>query len=164
MALHVLDVKAESDWLRIVEKLCQNLDMPVSLTDADGKILMSAGERNPLCAHIREKTETLQAVCSQTAAAMTAALKASKAPVIDLCEAGLARVAVPIFHENEIVGQVSVCGKATDFDEIDPYYLAMTLDISEVEVGALVKKVQAISDEEMQSFSNVVMKAVNTDV
>lgn len=140
-------------WQGILEKLGFSSKLVVSLTDAKGGILLtSSNARNPLCNSIRNKPEALKFICSQTNTAMTQQVHATREPVIETCEAGMLRIAIPVIYENEIVGQITGCGVMEAPEEIDAFYLSKQIDITEENVSELM---QQITISSKQSLLNV---------
>ncbi len=128
------DLMTDEEWDALLNRYSTECGMAVALTDASGAILRESGKRFPLCAKIRENDTALSFICSQTNTAMLQTVRTTLAPEIDLCEAGLVRVVIPIVREGALVGQIAACGKASQDEEFDPFLAAQTLEVDEEEV------------------------------
>ncbi len=151
--MNVFDIKTEEEWCGLLDGFHDQTGLAVSLTDPNGKILLTCGVRNPLCQAIRDKPETLTYVCSQTNMAMTAEVKATRHAVLESCEAGLVRVAIPVLKDGELVAQVTGCGIAASKDEIDVFMLSRQLGLEETEINELVEKVVVGSEEDIEKVA-----------
>lgn len=160
--MDVYKLQDEKAWRKTLHTISDKLGLAMSLTDAAGKILLSEGSRNPLCAKVRENTDTLVAFCSSTNAAMTAQIKAGKKAVADYCEGGLIRVAVPLMLENELIGQVTGCGLAGDPEEIDAFYLARELQLEESLVNELLTDIGRNPEYSVEALKDLVLSQLES--
>ena len=133
----------------MLETLGRKYGLAMAVVDEEGKIVLSAGTRNPLCEQIRVNEESLTYICSQTSAAMSRELKTTLQPLVETCEAGMLRIAVPIVKEGRLIGQVTGCGVAEDDQAIDPETLALQMGKTEETVAELARDVEARSQQEM---------------
>jgi ligand-binding sensor protein len=145
-----LDLKSEDEWKEILDRFSTEVNMTACLTDDVGKQLFCSGDRFPLCASVRDDKDALTFICAQTNTAMLAVVKKRLQPEVDCCEAGLLRLVVPIVQNNELIGQVTACGLATEDDETDTFLVAKQLGIPEAEVAELAKSTPAGSEEKLK--------------
>ncbi len=163
--MDVLSILSEELWKEKLQEMFKETGLAMSLTDGGGKILFGEGTRNPLCERIREQPDTLASFCSQTNMAMIVQAKAAKQAVVDFCEGGLIRIAIPLFDGEELIGQVTGCGLVGNPEEIDPFYIAQELNTEESIIKDLAEKVaknpefslEALKDK-LVSFVTPVLK------
>jgi ligand-binding sensor protein len=105
-----------------------------------------------LCAAVRENEKALTFICSQTNTAMLAVIRKTLRPAVDLCEAGLIRVVVPIVKDGSLIGQVTACGLASDEEETNSFLVSKELGISEEEATELAQTTPLGSEEELQEI------------
>jgi ligand-binding sensor protein len=148
-----LDLKTKEEWEKILDRFARDAKMTACLTDETGKQLICASERFPLCGAIREDRDALTFICSQTNTAMLAVVKQTLRPEVDACEAGLIRVAIPIFRDGSLVGQVTACGLASNDEELNSFLLSKQLGIPEEEVLKLAESTPVGSEEELRHVS-----------
>jgi ligand-binding sensor protein len=161
LIMEVMDVFGGEKWKSLLASLSEKLNMAALLLDAEGRLLLSCGNRNLLCKSIRENEQSLKFICGQTAAAMTAQLKATLQPAKELCEAGLIRIAVPVIRDGMLLGQVTACGLATDINEVDPFMISKQLGISEEEANTLIQSIGPANEEEIQTAATELFKEFN---
>ena len=122
-----MEIKSEKEWEQIVGRFADQVKMTVCLTDdggADPRFCQP--ERYPLCAAIRANPEATTFICSKVNEAMLAITKKTLRPAIDMCDAGMFRVVVPIVRDGKMLGQVVACGVASaeEDEEIQPCWSA----------------------------------------
>lgn len=135
--------------------------MAACLTDAEGNILQSEGERSPLCAHIRNNNEALIFICSQTNRTMLAEVTQTMKPLVDVGEAGLCRLVVPIIVNGAIIGMVTACGAALEGVEIEGFLIAKQIGLSEDEVARLAKSTPTSKEEDIVEVATSLFEKIN---
>jgi ligand-binding sensor protein len=146
-----LELKTEQEWQEILDRFAREIGMTACLTDDKGGLLQCRGDRPPLCKAIRDKPQALTFICSQTNSAMLAEAKVTLRPQIDLCEAGLLRVVVPLIHDGVLVGQIAACGLAPLDQELDSFLIGKQLGLSEEQVLELARATPRASEEALRS-------------
>ena len=145
-----LDIKTEQEWQEILSRFSADVGMTACLTDDAGGQLFCSGDRYPLCASVREDKEALTFICAQTNTAMLAVVKKRLKPEVDLCEAGLLRLVVPLVRDETLIGQITACGLAPDDDEPDSFLVSKQLGISEEEVAKLAESTPEGSEKDLE--------------
>ena len=82
-------------------------------------------------------------------------------PVIDCCDAGLSRIAVPIISKKTVIGQITACGSALHKDEIDTFYIAQQLDVNEDEILQIAATTPVISKERIEELTDRISSSIN---
>ncbi len=159
--MDLFEIRDRDDWMKLLTDAFEKSGLAMSLTDPGGKIVLSAGTRNPLCTNIRENSQALTYICSQTNTAMTQQVKKTMQSVLDTCDAGMLRIAIPIIRNGELVGQITGCGVAEDLEEIDPFYLSQQIGRSEKDVEELVGQVPVKVPESLQELAKALMPVLN---
>ncbi|MBM4328021.1 MAG: hypothetical protein FJ118_12765 [Deltaproteobacteria bacterium] len=134
-----LDLKTEKEWEEILDRCAKEANMTACLTDGDGKLLFCRMDRFPLCKAIRENQGALTTICMKTNTAMRSVVGKTRRPEIDMCEAGLLRLVVPIFNGRELLGQIAACGLTSKEDEIEDFLVAKELGVTEEEVAEMAQ-------------------------
>jgi ligand-binding sensor protein len=156
-----LDLKTKEQWDEILDRFARQLGMTTCLTDDTGNQPLCHFDRFPLCALIRANQTATTFICSQTNTAMLAVVKKTLQPEIDLCEAGLIRLVVPLVRDGRLVGQVFACGLATKDEELDPFPIAKQLGVPEEQVVELAKSTPFGSEEELQQLADRLFRELN---
>jgi ligand-binding sensor protein len=143
------DLKTRKEWEEILDRFSQEIHMTACISDDTGDQPICCSDRYPLCAAIRENRQATTSICSQSNTVMLAEVKQTLKPMIDICEAGLIRLVVPIVHQGNLIGQIFACGLSSKEEEIDSFLIAKELNISEEKVLELIKDSPFGSEEEL---------------
>jgi ligand-binding sensor protein len=80
----------------------------------------------------------------------------TKQPAIEECDAGLIKLVVPIFLNEEFIGAVGACGFLLDDGEVDSFLVNKMTDIDEDKVQALSEGIRSIAVEKAESLSQFI--------
>lgn len=159
----LLDIKDKQEWAEILERFAQETKMTACLTDDRGGDPQCYFDRYPLCTAIRKDQDATTFICSQTNTAMLAVARKTLKPEIDICEAGLIRLVVPILAEGKLVGQVFACGLASDEEGLNSFLIAKQLNITEEQVLELARSTPVGSEEKLKPLANRLFKELNPE-
>jgi ligand-binding sensor protein len=81
--------------------------------------------------------------------------------IIDECDAGLMKFAVPIFLQGEFVGVAGGCGKLRGQGQVEAYLVHRTTDLDENIVNELAGDIETISEDRLESVINYVETRVD---
>jgi ligand-binding sensor protein len=84
----------------------------------------------------------------------------SKQPVIEECDAGMLKLVVPIFFDNEFVGAVGACGYLLDDGEVDSFLVNKMTDISEDKVERLAEGIESITTEKTERLAEYITNQI----
>jgi ligand-binding sensor protein len=115
---------------------------------------------NRLCPSIRETQQGLQSICSVAHQNVAARVLKTRATVIDECDAGLMKFAVPIFVDGEFLGVAGGCGKLRGEGKVDAYLVHRTAELDEKFVENLARDIQTIDEDRLASVIGYVEREV----
>ena len=156
-----LEFKNIKKWNTILKQISASTKMAASLTDKNGNIIETNGKRCPLCHIIRKNKESLTYICSQCNRSMLKEVKQTFKPVVDCCDAGLSRIAVPVIQGNNVIGQITACGSVQNKGDIDSFLIAKQTGISETEVETLATDTPLVAKEEVKIIALEINNALN---
>jgi ligand-binding sensor protein len=156
-----LDLSNNEQWDPILEEFARETRMTACLSDETGSHPRCCSERYPLCAAIRENQTATTFICSFANTAMMAVVKKTGRPEIDICEAGLIRIVVPIIRNGRFAGQVFACGLASEEEELNSFLVARHLNIREEEVVELAKSTPFGSIERLKLLADRLFHVLN---
>lgn len=108
---------------------------------------------NRLCPAIKARPQGVSAICSVAHQAMAAEARASGAPVVAECDAGLLKICVPVMARGELVGVVGGCGRLLDAGEVDSFMVEKSAGIAGDEVEALASGIPAMTEAEAEAVA-----------
>ena len=161
--IDVYRIKSREEWQQILDKLFEELELPVALMDRENTVLQTSGERNPLCATIREHKGSLSFICGQTQQFLSEQARRTKKPVVDMCEAGLIKLVVPFFLNGICAGNVTACGAVCLEEEIETYLISESTNASEEDIEALCKEVSEIEREKVAQAALRLFQEIEKD-
>jgi ligand-binding sensor protein len=76
--------------------------------------------------------------------------------VIEECDAGLVKMVVPVFVDDEFVGAIGACGFLLDDGEIDSFLINKMTGIDEEKIERLSEGITAITTAKAESLSKYI--------
>jgi ligand-binding sensor protein len=149
------DIKPKEEWQRVLDSFCQELEMPSAITDKENAVLRVSGQRNSLCSKIRSIKEASSFICSQAQQFMAEVAKEERKPVIEFCDAGMLKLVIPVFRQNEFVGTLTACGAYIGGEELDAFFIEKSTKLNEQEIEALI---QQVPEGDLTKISEVTQK------
>lgn len=149
----VYDIKSRAEWQEILDRVSRRLGMPAALLDENNVILQHSGTRNPLCRRIRDQKESKSAICGQSQQYMAEMAWTSDRPVIEACEAGLAKFVLPLFSEGRRAGTLTACGSCTAGDEVETFLVQKSTGLDEDALRRLTSEVGRVEPEALNALA-----------
>ena len=159
-----MDLETEERWKEIIGRFAGKVAMTSCLTDdAGAHPNFCYPDRYPLCAAIRENPDAATFICGRVNVAMLAVVTKTLRPGIEICDAGMLRLAVPIVRDGVLVGQVVACGLASDDEdvEIDTFGVSLQLDLPEEDVMKLTRSTPVGSEAELELHAQQLFELLN---
>ncbi|MFZ1201143.1 MAG: PocR ligand-binding domain-containing protein, partial [Desulfobacterales bacterium] len=115
---------------------------------------------NRLCPAIKATDKGQSFICA--VAHMNIAVQAmqTRQAAIEECDAGLVKIVVPIFVDEEFVGALGACGLMLDEGEIDTFLIDKTTGIDEETAQNLAAEVATISNAAAESLAGEMTRRV----
>jgi ligand-binding sensor protein len=157
-----LDLKTKEEWEAILDRCAKEANMTACLMDRDGKLLFCRMDRFPLCKAIRENQGALTSICMKTNTTMLSAVSKTLRPEIDICEAGLLRLVVPILNGRELVGQIAACGLASKEEEIEEFLVSKELGVTEEQVAEMAQASPFGAREELEKLGSRLFEEIHS--
>ncbi len=86
----------------------------------------------------------------------------TKKPVIEECDAGMVKIVVPIFVENEFIGAVGGCGLLLDEEgEVETFLIGKTIDMDEGELEKLAEGIGPLSMQQAEELCDYIAEQVD---
>ena len=144
------DIMPIEDWLAFQTEVDNRFDMGTVVYDTEGMPATPYDcKRNPLCQAIRNFADGQTQICARAQQAMAAVARRTREAAIEECDAGMVKLVVPVFSDDEFLGTFGVCGLLRHDDEVDAFYVSKVTGMPEAEVAALAKSVRRVAKEEV---------------
>ena len=139
-------------WIELEMGINKRSNLNASVFDANGiRITNYKKWANRLCPVVKADEKGQSYICA--VAHQNAASQAKKTgdPAMIECDAGLVKVVVPIFENDEFLGVAGGCGLLLKDSEVDTFLVDKTTDIDPGEIENLSNDIATISMEQLKS-------------
>jgi ligand-binding sensor protein len=92
---------------------------------------------NALCPEIKSNPNSLATICAAGNQFFMAESRNTGKPVIDACDAGLLKIAVPIVVAGEFLGTAGGCGRLPEGGRVETFIIQKTTGLDEAAIDAL---------------------------
>lgn len=150
----LLDLMDTDDWAQMEKQLNDAYGMNSCVFDHKGaRITTFVSWANELCPKIKGDPGGGKFICAAANQVLTERARRTGSPVIEECDAGFVKVAVPIIAHGEFLGTAGCCGLLPDQGEADAYLVARTTELCEAEVARLGATARRITIAEAEALA-----------
>jgi ligand-binding sensor protein len=157
----LLDICPLETWETLETDLHEKFNLQGSVFNPEGvRITTVKNFSNPLCPAIKsiEKGQTF--ICSAAHMNMNAMVKKSRDPLVEECDAGLTKLVVPVFHNDEFLGVVGGCGLLPEGEAVDSFAVSKIAGMDEADVTRLAEDVPHISVETIAAAIDFIQERI----
>jgi len=116
---------------------------------------------NRLCPEIKGNKNSLAAICAPGNQYFMAQTQKTRQPVIDECDAGLIKIAVPIYVDGAFLGTAGGCGRLPAGGEVQTFLLEKTMGLSETQILKLCEGLETMTLAEAEKMAVYIEKRIN---
>jgi ligand-binding sensor protein len=131
-----------------------------AFTIAGMRLIPPAVWPNRLCPAIKANPKGQSFICATAHMNIANMAQATGKPAIEECDAGMLKLAVPIFVGEEFVGTVSGCGLLLDDGEVDTFLLGKITGMQEANLTELAAGIPAMSMENARAICRYIQAQV----
>ena len=159
--MQLTDMMPLEKWVELEKEINRRSGFNAAVYNAHGMRITDFKKwANRLCPSIRETRKGLQSICSVAHQNVAARVVKTRETVIDECDAGLMKFAVPIVVDGEFLGVAGGCGKLRGEGQVDAYLVHRTAELDEEFVEDLVRDVETIDEDRLASVVDYVEREV----
>lgn len=160
--MELTDILSIEEWQQFETELFDRFHLNCTVYNTSGiSITGKPNWCNDICPKIKANKDSLAAICAPGNQYFMARAKETGKTVIDECDAGFVKIAVPIFSENEFLGTAGGCGKLPAGGEVEFFLLQKTTGMSENEIAALCEDVGSMTEQEAQEIAEYIEKRIS---
>lgn len=149
-------------WMELEKDIHKKSGLDVNVFDTKGyRISEFKSWANRLCPEIKATDKGQSFICAPAHMNIATLAMRSKQPVIEECDAGLLKLIVPIFLNDEYVGTVGACGFLLDDGEVDSFLVNKMTDINEDKVEGLAEGIDSITTEKAEILAQYIVKQIS---
>ena len=159
--MKLVDIVPIEKWVEIEQKINRQSGLNAAVYDVAGvRITDFKKWANRLCPALRETEKGQQFICAVAHQNIAAQTVKTRKTVVDECDAGMMKFAVPIFVEDEFIGVAGGCGLLRNEEEVDAYLVYRTTDLDEEVVEDLSENIETIPNDRLESVISYLEKKV----
>lgn len=154
--MELTDIATVEEWIQFEQDLYDRFQMNCTVYNASGAGVTGRPTWcNRLCPQIKSHPDSLSAICAPGNQNFMAQARQTQKPVIGECDAGLMKIAVPIFNNGAFLGAAGGCGRLPENGELETLIIENTLGLSKQEIVDLcggLKTMTTLQAEEMAGY------------
>ena len=159
--MQLIELAPLERWIILEKDIHHKSGLDVNVFDTNGyRISELKNWANPLCPAIKATDKGQSFICAPAHMNIATLAMRSKQAVVEECDAGMLKLVVPIFADEEFVGTVGACGFLLDEAEVDRFLINKTTDISESEIESLATGIKNISSAKAQALGQYIMNQI----
>jgi ligand-binding sensor protein len=160
--MKLTDIAPLDKWLELEQKINERSGLNASVFDVDGvRITDFKRWANKLCPVIKADKKGQDYICAVAHQNIAAEAEHSRKPVIAECDAGLMKMVVPIFANDEFLGVAGGCGYLLGDGEVDTFMVNKTIGLAEEKLKNLSDDVPVMTPEQAQSHAAFIQNEVD---
>jgi ligand-binding sensor protein len=160
--MKLTDIAPLDKWLELEQKINERSGLNASVFNVDGvRITDFKRWANKLCPVIKADEKGQNYICAVAHQNIAAQAERSHKPVIAECDAGLMKMVVPIFVNDEFLGVAGGCGYVLVEGEVDTFMVNKTIGLAEEKLKKLSDDVPVMTPEQAQSHTAFIQNEVD---
>jgi ligand-binding sensor protein len=155
------DIMPIEKWVEVEREISRQSGLNAAVYDVAGiRITGFKKWANRLCPTLRATEKGLESICAVAHQNVAARAIKTRKTVVDECDAGLMKFAVPIFVENEFLGVAGGCGLLRNEEQVDTYLVHRATGLAEEVVDELAENIETIPNDRLDAVINFLEKKV----
>ncbi|MFC1886728.1 PocR ligand-binding domain-containing protein [Thermodesulfobacteriota bacterium] len=157
--MKITDIAPLETWMELENEIYRKTGLDSNLFDTKGyRISDVKNWANRLCPEIKATDKGQSFICAPAHMNIAAQAENEKKPVIEECDAGLVKIVVPIFVDDEFIGAVGACGMLLDEGETESFLIAKTTEMDENRIETLTEDLKSLSMAEAESLVSFIQE------
>ena len=159
--MELTDVLSKEAWAAFERELFDRFQINCAVFNASGVAVTGKPNWcNRLCPKIKAHKESLAAICAPSNQHFMAQAKQTRQAVLGECDAGLFKIAVPIFKDGEFLGTAGGCGLRPEGGEIEAFLVEKTTHLDEADIAALCDDLGTMTGERAREMADFIEKRI----
>ena len=160
--MKLTDLAPIDKWVELEKDLQKKSGLDVNVFDTKGyRISEFKNWANRLCPEIKATDKGQSFICAPAHMNIATLAMRSRQAVVEECDAGMLKLVVPIFVNDEYFGAVGACGFLLDDGEVDTFLVNKMTDINEDKVERLTEGIPAITTEKTKILSQYITNQIS---
>ena len=159
--MELTDILSKEEWTAFEKELYDRFDTNCTVYNTSGiGVTGKPNWCNRLCPEIKANKDSLAAICAPGNQNFMVQARQTHKAVIGECDAGLIKIAVPIFGNGDFLGTAGGCGLLPQGGELETFMIEKTAGLSEAEIAELCKGMGSMTEEQAQEMAAYIEKRI----
>ena len=159
--MDLTDIASLDQWARLEKELHARFRMNCTVYNKSGMAITGKPAWcNHLCPKIKGNADALSAICAPGNQNFMAQAARTKKPVIGECDAGLLKVAVPVFMNGEFLGTAGGCGRLPEGGEVETFIIENTLGLNKAQIDALSSGLETMTEKQAAEMAGFIEERI----
>jgi ligand-binding sensor protein len=160
--MELTEILSVEEWIEFEKELFERFNLNSTVYNTSGiGITGKPAFCNRLCPKIKANKDSLAMICAAGNQNFMAQAKKTKKTVIGECDAGLTKIAVPIFIKDEFLGTAGGCGRLPEGGEIETFILEKSMGLSEQEIADLCQGLEPITEKQARQVADFIQARIS---
>jgi ligand-binding sensor protein len=156
------DIVPVEQWKELEKQIHERSGLNAYVYNTEGRSITDFKRwANRLCPAIKATDKGLAFICAAANQNLANEAFRKKGPVIGECDAGLLKVAVPIFVGDLFLGVVGGCGHIIDHSEVESFLVHKIVGIDEDTIAALSSGIHRKTADEVERLVEFIQGQVD---
>ncbi len=161
--MKLTDIAPEDTWVELEEEINRRSGLDANVFNVKGyRISECKNWANKLCPAIKATDKGQSFICAPAHMNISAQAMRTRETVIEECDAGLVKMVVPVFVDDDFIGAIGACGFLLDDGEVDTFLVNKTTGIEEEDIERLSQGIPAITAAEAKRLSKYITGQIET--
>jgi ligand-binding sensor protein len=159
--MKLTDLAVLDKWIELEKDIHQKSGLDVNVFDTKGyRISEFKNWANRLCPEIKATDKGQSFICAPAHMNIATLAMRSRQAVVEECDAGMLKLVIPIFADNEYIGAFGACGFLLDDGEVDSFLVYKMTDMNEDKVQRLAEGIPLITTEKADILSQYITNQI----
>ena len=155
--MKLTDLLPLDEWIAFEQELYQRFGLDTNVFDINGYRISDFKQwANQLCPAIKATDKGQSFICAVAHMNVAGQAMQTQGPVIEECDAGLVKIVIPIFVEDEFIGAVGACGALLEDGEVEPFLIEKVTGIAEKDIEQWADGLSQITTNEAEELCTFV--------
>ena len=160
--MELTDLLSVEEWMKLEKEIHERYELDTNVFNTDGiRITPYKSWVNRICPEIKATDKGQSFICAVAHMNLAIMARNSRQTVVEECDAGIAKIVVPVFVADTFVGAVGACGKCLDDGEVDVFLVNKVTGIDEEKVESLARDIERISTESIAALVTFVEEKIH---
>ena len=159
--MELTDILSKKEWAAFEKDLFDRFQINCTVYNTSGiGVTGKPNWCNRLCPEIKANKDSLAAICAPGNQNFMAQANQTQKAVIGECDAGMMKIAVPIFSEDEFLGTAGGCGLLPVGGELETFMIEKTAGLSEEEIAGLCDGIGSMTEDQAKEMAALIEKKI----